>query len=104
MYATKRVSAVKSAIWPFASRRSAQCAYASTSSRIASLSAASPGEIAMCLLMIKLLVAYDSRHFEDRSLGAGHCENRFFDLRQRHVAECVQIEMRNVRQLVWSND
>src|SRR6476646_9469510 len=34
---------------------------------MASLSAASPGEIAACLLTIELLVAYDSRHFEDRS-------------------------------------
>src|SRR6267143_1820615 len=51
MYTTKCVSGVKSAICPFASRRSAQCAYASTSSRIARPSAASLEEMAMCLLI-----------------------------------------------------
>src|SRR5882672_11400282 len=50
MYTTKWVSAVKSDIWPFASRRSAQCAYASTSSRIARRSATSVGEIASCVM------------------------------------------------------
>jgi len=39
IYTTQCVSGVKSAICPFASRRSAQCAQASTSSRIASRSA-----------------------------------------------------------------
>jgi len=40
---------------PFASRRSAQCAWDSTRSRIARRSAASWGEIATCLLMSGLL-------------------------------------------------
>src|SRR5713226_4120853 len=43
MYTAKRVSSVKSAFCPSASRRSAQWAYASKSSRKASRSAASAG-------------------------------------------------------------
>jgi hypothetical protein len=45
------VSAVKRAFCSSASRRSAQCAYASISSRIASRSAPSSGEIAVCSMV-----------------------------------------------------
>src|SRR5579863_2077713 len=48
MYTTKWLSEVKRAIWPFASRRSAEWAYASMSSRMARRSAASLGEMASC--------------------------------------------------------
>jgi hypothetical protein len=45
MYTTKRVSSVNGAIWPFASLRSAQWAYASTNSLSARRSAAFSGEM-----------------------------------------------------------
>src|SRR5438309_6053402 len=48
MYTAKRVSSVKSAFCPSASRRSAQWAYASKSSRRATRSAASVGVISVC--------------------------------------------------------
>src|SRR5712664_1839212 len=48
MYTAKRVSSVKSAFCPSASRRSAQWAYASKSSRRARRSAASVGVISAC--------------------------------------------------------
>src|SRR5258708_37654024 len=47
MYTANRVSTVKSAFCPSASRRSAQWAYASKSSRMASRSAASTGLISL---------------------------------------------------------
>src|SRR5262245_255314 len=51
MNTRNRVSSVNSAICPFASRRSAQCAYASISSRMASRSAVSVGEMVVWIVM-----------------------------------------------------
>src|SRR6266566_3848154 len=53
MYTAKRVSSVKSAFWPSASRRSAQWAYASKSSRRASRSAASVGESSVWTAIVR---------------------------------------------------
>src|SRR5882672_4574684 len=52
MYTAKTVSSVKSAFCPSASRRSAQCAYASKSSRRARRSAASAGVTSVRMVIL----------------------------------------------------
>ena len=60
---TKCVSLVKRDICPFASRLSAQCAYASKSSRISKRSAASVSEIETCVpIKVRLLYVWIPLH------------------------------------------
>src|SRR4029077_13493232 len=87
MYTTKWVSTVKRAIWPAASRRSAQCAYASTSSRMARRSAASSALIATCLPMSRSPRCAGSLYGDERQASipsAGQPGQRVHDGRGDH--------------------